>query len=25
MQIGFLNPKKTNGVLIEFCSKLWYI
>jgi methylmalonyl-CoA/ethylmalonyl-CoA epimerase len=22
MQIGFLNPKKTNGVLIEFCSKL---
>lgn len=21
MQIGFLNPKKTNGVLIEFCSK----
>jgi methylmalonyl-CoA/ethylmalonyl-CoA epimerase len=20
MQIGFLNPKKTNGVLIEFCS-----
>ncbi len=21
MQIGFLNPKKTNGVLVEFCSK----
>ncbi len=21
MDIGFLNPKKTNGVLIEFCSK----
>lgn len=21
MQIGFLNPKKTNGVLIEFCSE----
>ena len=21
MKIGFLNPKKTNGVLIEFCSK----
>ena len=21
MDIGFLNPKKTNGVLVEFCSK----
>ena len=21
MNIGFLNPKKTNGVLVEFCSK----
>jgi methylmalonyl-CoA/ethylmalonyl-CoA epimerase len=21
MSIGFLNPKKTNGVLVEFCSK----
>ena len=21
MQIGFLNPKNTNGVLVEFCSK----
>jgi len=21
MDIGFLNPRKTNGVLIEFCSK----
>jgi len=21
MDIGFLNPKRTNGVLIEFCSK----
>jgi methylmalonyl-CoA/ethylmalonyl-CoA epimerase len=22
MDIGFLNPKKTNGVLVEFCSKI---
>jgi len=22
MQIGFLNPKNTNGVLVEFCSKI---
>ena len=21
MQIGFLNPKKSNGVLVEFCSR----
>lgn len=21
MDIGFINPKKTNGVLVEFCSK----